>query len=88
MAHDVASATHGEHEPTTTGLNHRKMLMWAFLGSDCMFFGSLIATYLVYKGRSISGPMPIDVFDIPVTTVSTFVLLMSPFHIVEECMRE
>ena len=53
------------------------MLMWAFLGSDCMFFGSLIATYLVYKGKSLSGPMPIDVFDIPVTSVSTFVLLMS-----------
>ena len=33
--------------------------MWAFLGSDCMFFGSLIATYLVYKGKSISGtPCP------------------------------
>ena len=81
MAHDVAS-THGEHEPTTTGLNHRKMLMWAFLGSDCMFFGSLIATYLVYKNRSITGPMPIDVFDIPVTTVSTFVLLMSSMSMV------
>ena len=70
------------HEQTSTGLNHRKMLMWAFLGSDCMFFGSLIATYLVYKGKSLSGPMPIDVFDIPVTSVSTFVLLMSSMSMV------
>ena len=77
-----ATAHHGEHEPTTTGLNHRKMLMWAFLGSDCMFFGSLIATYLVYKNRSIAGPLPADVFDIPVTTVSTFVLLMSSMSMV------
>jgi len=77
-----ATAHHGEHEPTTTGLNHRKMLMWAFLGSDCMFFGSLIATYLVYKNRSISGPLPEDVFSIPVTTVSTFVLLMSSMSMV------
>ncbi|MCY3543888.1 MAG: cytochrome c oxidase subunit 3 [Chloroflexota bacterium] len=77
-----ATAHHGEHEPTTTGLNHRKMLMWAFLGSDCMFFGTLIATYLVYKNRSITGPLPEDVFSIPVTTVSTFVLLMSSMSMV------
>ena len=81
MAHATA-ATHGEHEPTTTGLNHRKLLMWAFLGSDCMFFGTLIATYLVYKNKSLVGPLPIDVFDIPVTSVSTFVLLMSSMSMV------
>ena len=56
--------------------------MWAFLGSDCMFFGTLIATYLVYYGKSLSGPLPIDVFSIPVTTVSTFVLLMSSMSMV------
>ena len=82
MAQEHTAPAHGEHEDTYTGLNHRKMLMWAFLGSDCMFFGSLIATYLVYKGKSLSGPMPIDVFDIPVTSVSTFVLLMSSMSMV------
>ena len=71
-----------EHEVTTTGLNHRKLLMWAFLGSDCMFFGSLIATYLVLKGKSVVGPFPEDVFSIPVTSVSTFVLLMSSMSMV------
>ena len=79
---NATAATHGEHEPTTTGLNHRKLLMWAFLGSDCMFFGTLIATYLVYKNKSIVGPLPIDVFDIPVTSISTFVLLMSSMSMV------
>ena len=78
----TSTAGHEEHEDTTTGLNHRKMLMWAFLGSDCMFFGSLIATYLVYQGKSLTGPLPIDVFDIPVTSVSTFVLLMSSMSMV------
>jgi len=78
-----AAAPHGaEHEATTTGIDHRKMLVWAFLGSDCMFFGSLIATYLVYKDKSLSGPLPLDVFDIPVTSVSTFVLLMSSMSMV------
>jgi len=37
-----------EHAHTSTGLDSRKILMWAFLASDCMFFGSLIATYMVY----------------------------------------
>jgi len=78
-----ADAPHGaEHEATTTGIDHRKMLVWAFLGSDCMFFGSLIATYLVYKDKSLDGPLPLDVFDIPVTSVSTFVLLMSSMSMV------
>ena len=83
MVESQTLETHeGEGEATSTGLNHRKMLMWAFLGSDCMFFGSLIATYLVYQGKSLSGPLPIDVFDIPVTSVSTFVLLMSSMSMV------
>ena len=71
-----------EHEETTTGLSHRKLLMWAFLGSDCMFFGSLIATYMVHKGKSLAGPSPADVFNIPTTSVSTFVLLMSSMSMV------
>ncbi len=58
------------------------MLMWLFLGSDCMFFGSLIGTYLAYRGRSLSGPTPHDVFDIPYTSVSAFVLLMSSLTMV------
>ena len=72
----------GEHEATSTGLNHRKLLMWTFLGSDCMFFGTLIATYLVHQGNSVVGPFPEDVFSIPVTSVSTFVLLMSSMSMV------
>jgi len=60
-----------------TGVDHRKLGMWAFLGSECMFFGTLIAVYLAYKGRSVVGPLPHEVLNIPVTTVSTFDLLMS-----------
>ena len=71
------------NEYTTTGLNHRKRLMWVFLGSDCMFFASLIATYMVYRGQSLNGPYPIDIIDVPLTTISTFVLLMSSFAMVQ-----
>ncbi|MAF38922.1 MAG: cytochrome oxidase subunit III [Chloroflexi bacterium] len=72
-----------EHEITTTGLTHRKLLMWVFLGSDCLFFGSLIATYMVYRGQSLVGPYPVDIINVPVTTISTFVLLMSSFAMVQ-----
>src|SRR5207245_3565233 len=71
-----------EHPHTSTGLDSRKLLMWAFLASDCMFFGTLIATYMVYKNRSVVGPYPADVFDIPYTSVSAFVLLLSSLTMV------
>ncbi len=82
MAH-AEPAHHAEEEYTSTGLNHRKLLMWGFLSSDCLFFGSLIATYLVYRGQSVVGPYPIDIIDIPTTTISTFVLLCSSFAMVQ-----
>ena len=72
-----------DHTYTTTGLNHRKLLMWTFLSSDCLFFGALIATYMVYRGQSLVGPYPIDIIDIPLTTISTFVLLCSSFAMVQ-----
>ena len=77
------TAHHAEEEYTSTGLNHRKLLMWVFLSSDCLFFGALIATYMVYRGQSLVGPYPIDIIDIPVTTISTFVLLCSSFAMVQ-----
>jgi heme/copper-type cytochrome/quinol oxidase subunit 3 len=75
-AHPVAP------DRTSTGLNNRKLLMWFFLGSECLFFGSLISTYLVYRNRSIAGPVPPAIFDIPYTSVSSFVLLMSSLTMV------
>ena len=69
-----------EHR-TSTGLNNRKILMWAFLGSDILFFGTLIATHLLYRGQSLVG-LQEEIFDIPVTSVSTFVLLMSSLAMV------
>jgi heme/copper-type cytochrome/quinol oxidase subunit 3 len=70
------------HPPTSTGLDSWKIGFWTFIGSECLFFGTLIATYMVYEGRSVTGPYPADVLDIPLTTVSTFVLLMSSLAMV------
>jgi heme/copper-type cytochrome/quinol oxidase subunit 3 len=80
---------------TSTGLDNRKIAIWAFIGSECLFFGSLISTYLIYKNRSLVGPFPHEawtnpqtgetvkaILDIPVTSASTFVLLMSSLFMV------
>ena len=80
MAHAVAE--HPETLDTFTGLDNRKMLMWVFLASECLFFGALISTYLIYRGRSLVGPEPHEVFNIPYTSVSAFVLLMSSLTMV------
>jgi heme/copper-type cytochrome/quinol oxidase subunit 3 len=84
------TAIHGpiaEAEPdmashaTSTGISNEKLAMWVFLGSDCLLFGALISTYLLLRHRSISGPVelrdPANIFDIPFTSVSSFVLLFS-----------
>jgi cytochrome c oxidase subunit I len=67
------------HADQTGGLDvdHRKAAMWCFLGSECLFFGTLIATYMSYRGRSVVGPTPHQILNIPLTTLSTFDLLMS-----------
>ena len=105
----AAVPAHAGHPPTTTGLDHRKVAIWAFIGSECMLFISLISTYLIYKGRSVVGPFPHEwwcstsktigfcagetaahhtaasmkpILNIPVTSMSTFVLLMSSLFMV------
>src|ERR1700730_8375320 len=69
---------------TNTGLSNEKMAMWAFLGSECLLFGALISTYILYRHRSVPGhgPTPRQVYDIPFTSVSSFVLLMSSLTMV------
>ena len=108
MTDPHADDAHAHHR-TSTGLNHRKIAVWAFIGSECMLFASLISTYLIYKGRSIAGPYPHEwwcrasnviaatqeklgacapgeafkpILNIPVTSASTFVLLMSSLAMV------
>ena len=74
---------HGEHgaHHTSTGLDNRKLAMWAFLGSECLLFGALISSYLLYRTRG-AGPHPHELYDIPYTSVSSFVLLMSSLTMV------
>ncbi len=67
---------------TSTGQDTRKIAFWTFIGSECLLFGTLIATYLSYEGKSVVGPTPAEILNIPLTSVSTFVLLMSSLAMV------
>src|SRR5438094_9002461 len=68
---------------TATGLSNAKLGMWAFLASECLLFGALISTYILYRGRTVPGTrLPHKVYDIPYTSVSSFVLLMSSLTMV------
>jgi heme/copper-type cytochrome/quinol oxidase subunit 3 len=67
---------------TSTGQDTRKIALWTFIGSECLLFGSLIATYLAYEGKSVVGPTPQEILNIPLTSVSTFVLLTSSLAMV------
>ena len=73
--------THDAHA-TSTGLSNVKLGMWLFLGSECLLFGGLISTYMLYRGRVSDGPTPEQIYDIPFTSVSSFVLLMSSLTMV------
>lgn len=70
------------HHHTSTGLDSRKIAFWMFIGSECLLFGTLIATYLVYEGRSVAGPTTHEILNIPITSMSTFDLLMSSLAMV------
>ena len=82
------------HGYTSLGVDSRKIAIWTFIGSECMLFMSLISTYLIYKGKSPQGPYPHTawtdasghvfqpILNIPVTSFSTFVLLMSSLAMV------
>lgn len=92
--HDDDDHGHDDHgHGTTTGISNNKLMMWVFLGSECLLFGALISTYLLYKTRfqerfeflPDGEPNPLgpgEIFDIPFTSVSSFVLLGSSLTMV------
>src|SRR4051795_5880559 len=91
VAHDVP---HGIEHATSTGLDSRKLAIWTFIGSECMFFATLISNYLVNKGKSLVGPFPHEawvsptgqhfkpILEIPLVTLGTALLLFSSLFVV------
>ncbi len=78
MNSHAATIDHHHDATTATGIPNKKLLWWAFLASDCMFFGALISTHLVYRLNPPPGnAVPTQIFNIELTSFSTFILLMS-----------
>jgi cytochrome c oxidase subunit 3 len=78
----VSDHSHTLEAHTATGFDSRKVAIWTFIGSECMFFAALIGTYLVYHGKSLSGPTAGETLEIPLVTIGTAVLLASSFFVV------
>jgi cytochrome c oxidase subunit III len=91
-ARSTAHAADPAHVNTSTGLDNRKLAFWSFIGSECLLFGTLIASYMAYKGESVSEPYPHEmiingtefhgILNIPLTSLSTAVLLFSSLFMV------
>lgn len=71
-----------EAHRTSMPVNSRKLAMWTFIGSECMFFATLISTFVIYRDSHAKGPGPKDVFGVPLVTAGTAVLLFSSFFVV------
>jgi cytochrome c oxidase subunit 3/cytochrome o ubiquinol oxidase subunit 3 len=79
----VVDETHEQelHAATTTGLDHRKLVMWVFIASETIFFAALMATYLVYRGKT-PREEGLDLLDLTVASANTFILLASSLTMV------
>ncbi|HEY4320005.1 MAG TPA: cytochrome c oxidase subunit 3 [Gemmatimonadales bacterium] len=77
-----------DHEPaheahhTSLPVDNRKLAIWTFIGSECLFFASLITTFVIYRDSHAKGLGPKDVFEVPLVTAGTAVLLFSSFFVV------
>ena len=80
-AGDDHSGDHGGHH-TSLGLSNTKLAMWLFLGSECLLFGGLISTYMLYRNRHSENLGPDQLWDIPFTSATSFVLLTSSLTMV------
>ena len=60
LAHDEAHE--GHH--TSLPIDNRKLAIWTFIGSECLFFATLISTFLIYKDNHPKGPGPKEIFEV------------------------
>lgn len=78
----AVTTTHEEHPPTNTGASNTKVAMWLFLASDCLLFGALISAYVLYRNRPNQVGPNHEIFSIPFTSFSSFVLIISSLTMV------
>ncbi|HYL52952.1 MAG TPA: heme-copper oxidase subunit III [Acidimicrobiia bacterium] len=84
-AHSSGLAHAEPGHDTNTGVSNPKLAIWLFLSSEALFFGAFITTYFLYRGRDtqfLKGPKPEQLLNIPFTSVTSFILLMSSLTMV------
>ncbi len=70
---------------TSLGVDNRKLGVWAFIGSETLFFATLITTYFVFAPVNRARPDfqdPRQFLDIELTTVLASILLASSLTMV------
>ncbi len=83
---EAPSAVMSPPFPAERGLDvyNNKLGMWVFLGSEVMFFTSLIGSYIVLRfGAPGSWAQPNAVLNVPLTGVNTFILICSSVTMVK-----
>ena len=91
IAAETGLTQYEEHtHDTNTGVSNAKLGIWLFISSEALFFGAFIATYFLYRGRDAQflnkgktdALVPDKLFNIPFTSVTSFILLMSSLTMV------
>lgn len=68
----------------TVGVPTLKLAMWIFLASEVIFFSALIGTGILLRAQAPPGtwPAPGAVLDVPLTSLNTFILIVSSVTVV------
>jgi heme/copper-type cytochrome/quinol oxidase subunit 3 len=83
LTHDDVMRPPAGREPGS-GVYNEKLGMWVFLGSEVMFFTSLIGAYIILRfGHPEAWAAPGQVLNVPVTAVNTFLLICSSVTMVK-----
>ncbi|NDJ53872.1 MAG: heme-copper oxidase subunit III [Chloroflexi bacterium] len=69
--------------PSSLQIDHGKLGIWIFLSSEIAFFGVLISSFVVFLVSGLITEGDLATLNIPLTSLSTFLLLASSFAVVQ-----
>jgi len=72
---DIKTLPHPE-KATLEGKN-KFLGFWFFLGGETVLFGTLFATFIALRNKVATGPSSQELFSLPMTFLSTMILLVS-----------
>ncbi len=82
IAHDAVLSE--DDETTPLEYRHENDVLriygfWLFIATDLVLFGTLFATYVVLRANTAGGPSESQLFEVPIFTAETLILLTSSF---------